>query len=272
MAGRSIPVCRYNDCSRRMILGLHKPSGRRRRNENSAAGGAKRFSGQCFDAGFIDNPTPRQGKFCRFFAPPAPRLARRRRPLSCSAGYEALCRLATLGGCGLLRLLRQPVPVCLRGFGSRLRRLPSQASEPFGFLGRRRTRRAVSPLFVFLLTIKCLMHFVETPKLGVSTDKIKPPSTFIVVETRCIASLRAERNNRMALQPAYNVYNSRTTMAPDVPTKTECAEGRRMSAANEVSSVSKPRPVNPVNPVASIQFLLRKNHSATHIAPGMGAV
>ncbi len=36
--------------------------------------------------------------------------------------------------------------------------------------------------------------------------------------------------------------------------------GRRLSAANAVSSVSKPRPFNPV---ASIQFLLRKNHSAT---------
>ncbi len=37
-------------------------------------------------------------------------------------------------------------------------------------------------------------------------------------------------------------------------------KGRRLSAANAVSSVSKPRPFNKV---ASIQFLLRKNHSAT---------
>ncbi len=73
-------------------------------------------------------------------------------------------------------------PRALRGAGAPC--LAPQASEPFGFLGGRRTRRAVSPLFVFLLTIKCLTHFVETPKLGVSTDKIKPPSTFIVVETR----------------------------------------------------------------------------------------
>ncbi len=90
---------------------------------------------------------------------------------------------------------------------------------------------------------------------------------FIDVETRCIASLRAEWNNRMALQPAYHVYNSGTTIAPDVPTKAECIEGRRLSAANVVSSVSKPRPSGRFDTI-----LLRKNHSATYIAPGMGAV
>ncbi len=63
---------------------------------------------------------------------------------------------------------------------------------------------------------------------------------FIVVETRCIASLRAERNNRMTLQPAYHVYNSGTTIAPDIPTKAECTEGRRLSAAVKPRCIEAP--------------------------------
>ncbi len=41
-----------------------------------------------------------------------------------------------------------------------------QASEPSGFLGGRRTRRAVSPFFVLLVIIKCLTFFCRDAQIG----------------------------------------------------------------------------------------------------------
>ncbi len=96
------------------LRGLRKPSGRRRRNENSAAGGAK-FCGKLFSR----NPEVKSdstGNFHLLFAPPARALGAAPAPL-----------------------------VLLRCSGSHLRRLPSQSSKPFGAFAALRRRRSSTP-------------------------------------------------------------------------------------------------------------------------------
>ena len=140
-----------------LFRGLHKPSGRRRRNENSAAGGAKFVPAEHF--------FPKHVIKCRHnrkipplicAARPAP-PARRRRPLSCSALREPSATKRLMPSPRLVSLRHSGSPaVCLRGsrhcfamYGtsstSHLRRLPLRALKSFGafaVLRRRRSRYA----------------------------------------------------------------------------------------------------------------------------------
>ncbi len=96
-----------------LFRGLHKPSGRRRRNEHSAAGGAKVY-GKCFDAG------------------QAVIQSRNRKipPLFCAAGP---------------RLRRGPAPLVLfRGFANRLTAFRSAAPRAIGFHKPKQMPRLVS--------------------------------------------------------------------------------------------------------------------------------
>ncbi len=94
-----------NRCCVCTSRGLHKPSGRRRRNFIPRRR-RKNSVGKCFDNGFGDFFNASTGKILPFFAPPAPRLRR-------GAGAPCLVPQATRALAVSLRVLRSRLSASL---------------------------------------------------------------------------------------------------------------------------------------------------------------